>query len=119
MLRRIARGEKRHVLDAAKPFFITELANASNGRTWSATEPLRTQCAGVKGGHFAAVVPTLVQTGYGERSRQAPRCLDINKPLGVAVAGGVKHAVVAAFLEQANGGGPNATRHRRAAAAGR
>lgn len=106
-LKRIARGVKRHVLDAAEPFFITEFANASNGRTWSAAEPLRTQCAGVKGGHFAAVVPTLVQTGYGERPGQAPRCLDIQKPLGVAVAGGVKHAVVAAFLEQANGGGPN------------
>lgn len=46
-LRRIARGVKRHVLDAAEPFFITEFAN------------------------------------------------------------GVKHAVVSAFLEQANGGGPN------------
>src|SRR5690606_23058643 len=33
-LRRIARGVKRHVLDAAEPFFITEFANASNGRTW-------------------------------------------------------------------------------------
>lgn len=106
-LRRIARGVKRHVLDAAEPFFITEFANASNGRTWSGSEPLRTQCAGVKGGHFAAVVPTLVQTGYGEREGQQPRVPDIHSPLGTVVAGGVKHAVVSAFLEQANGGGPN------------
>lgn len=53
------------------------------------------------------VAATMVQTGYGERKGQAPRALDIRKPLGVAVAGGVKHALVAAFLEQANGGGPN------------
>lgn len=32
---------------------LTEHANATNPRSWSATEPLRTQCAQVKGGHFA------------------------------------------------------------------
>jgi len=103
-LRRIAKGVHKHVLQAAEPFFLTEFANASNGRTWSAQEPLRTQCAGVKGGHFAVVAPTLVQTGYGEREGQQPRSLDIRQPLGTVVAGGVKHALVAAFLEQANGG---------------
>lgn len=81
--------------------FLTEFANASNGRTWSGDEPLRTQCAGVKGGHFAAVVPTLVQTGYGEREGQQPRVPDIHSPLGTVVAGGVKHAVAAAVLMQA------------------
>lgn len=106
-LRRIAKGLVRHVLEAHEPFFLTEFANATNGRTWSGTEPLRTQCAGVKGGHFAAVVPTLVQTGYGERRGQQPRALDIHAPLGTIVGGGVKHALVSAFLEQANGGGPN------------
>lgn len=100
-MRRIAKGLVRHVLEAEDPFFLTEFANASNGRTWSAGEPLRTQCAGVKGGHFAVVAPTLVQTGYGERAGQAPRALDISQPLGTVVAGGVKHALVAAFLEQA------------------
>lgn len=106
-LRRIARGVMRHVIETDEPFFITEFANASTGRTWPASEPLRTQCAGVKGGHFAAVVPTLVQTGYGERRGQQPRVPDIHSPLGTIVAGGVKHAMVSAFLEQANGGGPN------------
>lgn len=106
-LRRIARGVMRHVIEAEEPFFITEFANASNGRTWSGSEPLRTQCAGVKGGHFAAVVPTLVQTGYGEREGQQPRVPGVQGPLGTIVAGGVKHALVSAFLEQANGGGPN------------
>src|SRR5690606_18302597 len=66
-MRRIAKGLVKHVLEADEPFFLTEFANASTGRTWSAMEPLRTQCAGVKGGHFAVVSPVLVQTGYGER----------------------------------------------------
>lgn len=42
--------------------------------------------------------PTLIQTGFGERPGQAPRCLDLNLPLGTVVAGGPKHALVAAFL---------------------
>ena len=75
-MRRIAKGVMRHVINAAEPFFLTEFANTSNGRTWSAAEPLRTQCAGVKGGHFAVVAPTLVQTGYGERVGQAPLSVD-------------------------------------------
>jgi len=103
-MRRIAKGLVKHVIEAEEPFFLTEFANASNGRTWSGMEPLRTQCAGVKGGHFAVVAPTLVQTGYGERKGQQPRALDIQKPLGVVVAGGVKHALVSAFLEQACSG---------------
>jgi DNA (cytosine-5)-methyltransferase 1 len=42
--------------------------------------------------------PFLVQIGYGEREGQAPRVLDIDKPLGTVVADGCKHALVAAFL---------------------
>lgn len=105
--RRIARGIKRYVIEAAEPFFITEHANASRQACWSASEPLRTQCAQVKGGHFALAAATLVQTGYGERAGQAPRALDLQQPLGTIVGGASKHALVTAFLEQANGGGPN------------
>jgi len=46
----------------------------------------------------AYVAPTLVQTGYGEREGQAPRALDIGKPLGTVVGGAAKHALVSAFL---------------------
>ncbi|MDQ7745409.1 DNA cytosine methyltransferase [Hydrogenophaga pseudoflava] len=102
--RRIAKGIMRYVVDAAEPFivhgaapFLTEHANASTQRTFPADEPLRTQVAQVKGGHFALVAPTLVQTGYGEREGQAPRALDLGKPLGTVVAG-QKHALVQAFL---------------------
>ena len=44
--------------------------------------------------------PFLVQTGYGEREGQAPRVMDLERPLGTVVAGGAKHALVAAFLQQ-------------------
>jgi len=108
-LRRIAKGIMRYVVNAEQPFivpgnvagiapFMTEHANSSTQRVFSVEDPMRTQCAQVKGGHFALVSPTLVQTGYGERKGQAPRALDIGKPLGTAVGGGVKHALVAAFL---------------------
>ncbi|WP_245281362.1 DNA cytosine methyltransferase [Rhizobium sp. AAP43] len=53
---RVARGMKRYVLDAERPF--------------------------------------LVQTGYGERPGQAPRCMDVDAPLGTVVASGIKHNVV-------------------------
>lgn len=141
-LRRIARGVKRFVIDAAEPFIvpnntnnapkgtgeplptvttcngrnllvsptlapmITEHANASRAASWSAGEPLRTACAGVKGGHFALASTTLIQTGFGEREGQAPRVPGLHKPIGTLV-NGQKHALVCAFLEQANGGGPN------------
>lgn len=103
-LRRIARGVKRHVLDAAEPFFITEFANASSGRTWSGDEPLRTQCAGVKGGHFAAVVPTLLPATH----QGSDRVNDPDRPLPTITAANRGELMLAtAFLEQANGGGPN------------
>jgi len=157
--------------------FLTEHANASNQRTMSADEPLRTICAQVKGGHFSLVAPALaplrgtsgshlvghavdhplstvsaggthhalmaahlthlthhgersghpcdqpiptitaanrgeqalvaahmVTVGYGERPGQEARTHGCNEPMGTVVAGGVKRALVTAFLEQANGG---------------
>jgi DNA (cytosine-5)-methyltransferase 1 len=65
--RRIAKGIMRYVVDAAEPFIVDNAA------------------------------ATLVQTGYGEREGQAPRALDLGKPLGTVVAG-QKHALVSAFL---------------------
>lgn len=50
--------------------------------------------------HNALVAASLIQTSYGEREGQAPRVLDLQAPLGTVVAGGVKHSLVAAFLQQ-------------------
>ncbi|WP_306150706.1 DNA cytosine methyltransferase [Roseovarius sp. MMSF_3281] len=52
----------------------------------------------------AIVVPTLVQTGYGERPGQAPRVPGLEKPIGNMVASSGKHALVSAFLAQHNSG---------------
>ena len=50
--------------------------------------------------HNAVVAASLIQTGFGEREGQKPRVLDIEAPLGTVMAGGSKHALVAAFLQQ-------------------
>lgn len=95
-MRRIANGLKRFVLDSASPF-IVPTAHAGDGRCHSIVEPLRTVTGGRRGDH-ALIAPTLIQSGYGERDGQAPRSLDIEAPLGTVVGGGVKHALVSAFL---------------------
>jgi DNA (cytosine-5)-methyltransferase 1 len=78
---RIARGVHRYVINANDPFIVP----TSRG----------------------PMSPTLIQTGYGERPTQAPRSLDLNKPMGTIVAGGVKHALVATFLARHYGGNEN------------
>ena len=96
-LRRVAKGMRKFVLDAANPF-IVPIANWSGESVQSADEPLRTVTSYPKGGAFSIVSPTLVQTGYGERAGQAPRVPALDRPLGTVVAGGVKHAIAAAHL---------------------
>ncbi|WP_436149901.1 DNA cytosine methyltransferase [Bosea sp. LjRoot90] len=73
------------------------------GLNRSPEEPHSTICASAKDQN-ALIAGTLVQTGYGEREGQDPRALDPAAPLGTVVAGGVKHAAVAAFLAQHNTG---------------
>lgn len=72
------------------------------GANRAADAPLHTITASPKDQN-CVIAPTLIQTGYGEREGQAPRSLDIDKPLGTVVSGG-KHALVAAFLAQHNTG---------------
>ena len=91
-LRRIARGIVRYVLEAQEPFIVT---NTSGHPGAPVSDPLRTVTTA---GNQMLVTPTLIQAGYGERAGQQPRVLDIGKPLGTIVAGGGKHALVAAFL---------------------
>jgi DNA (cytosine-5)-methyltransferase 1 len=102
-LRRVARGVQRYVIDAKDPFFVTYAQHG--GRSRSAFDPMHTICASLKDQN-AIVMPSLVQVGYGEAPNQKPRALDIHQPLGTVVAGGGKHALVAAFLAQHNAG-PN------------
>lgn len=102
-LTRIARGIERFVLSAAEPFIVTLShgeGTPGGARRWgsgvrSIRQPAPTVTANSA---FGLCVPTLIQTGYGERAGQSPRAPGLDKPLGTIVAGGAKHALVAAFL---------------------
>lgn len=102
-LRRIARGVMRYVVNSTQPFVVRmgHTGHGDAGKAHSISEPLSTITS--KAEHLLAV-PTLVQTGYGERPGQAPRSLDLHAPLGTVVGGGQKHALVAAFLAKHYGG---------------
>ncbi|MCY0389591.1 DNA cytosine methyltransferase [Robbsia sp. Bb-Pol-6] len=87
---------------------ITKMRTGSVGSDLG--EPVHTVTAGGEqarpgtGNAMGLVSATLIQTGYGERPGQAPRAPGLDKPLGTAVAGGVKHALVSAFLAKHYGG---------------
>lgn len=94
--RRIAKGIQRYVVDAAEPFIVQyhSAKRAGDDRTASLHNPLPTQTTQPR---FGLAVPTLIQTGYGERPGQAPRVPGLEKPIGTLV-GSEKHALVSAFL---------------------
>lgn len=96
-LRRIAEGVRRYVLEAPRPFIVSYYGSSSSGR--GADAPLPTATTRDR---FGLVVPTLIQTGYGERPGQTPRVPGLDKPLGTVVAGGGR--LVAAFLTKHYGG---------------
>lgn len=111
-LARVARGVERYVLQAAKPFIAPathgDNRNGPDKRVRDIDAPLPTI---ITRGAPSIVIPSLIQTGYGERKStkkapkaQEPRTLDIHAPLGTVVAGGQKHGLVAAFLSKHNGG---------------
>jgi DNA (cytosine-5)-methyltransferase 1 len=98
----ISAGGTHHALvqPVAAPF-LTECANGSSQRNFDVQEPLRTQVAQVKGGHFAMVAGHLTHlTHHGDRSGYS-----LDEPARtVTGANRGEQALVAAFFEQANGG---------------
>jgi DNA (cytosine-5)-methyltransferase 1 len=53
------------------------------------------------GGHFGAIAGSLAMLGHGERRPgEQPRTPSLDDPLGTTMAGGGKHAAVAAFLHK-------------------
>ncbi|ATQ56170.1 DNA cytosine methyltransferase [Paracoccus yeei] len=100
--------------------YLASIAHGDSGgrREYPLADPLGTVTVG--GIQHALIAPVLtyaqqgggnrdardphhtIQTGYGERPGQSPRALDVAAPLGTVVAGGAKHAPVAAFLAQHN-----------------
>ncbi|WP_089042264.1 DNA cytosine methyltransferase [Pseudomonas fluorescens] len=78
--------------------FLTECANGSSQRNFDAQEPLRTQVAQVKGGHFAMVAAHM--TAFGQNAAGSSP----DDPAQTVLAGAARHGIVTAFFEQANGG---------------
>lgn len=95
----ISAGGTHHALvqPIAAPF-LTECANGSAQRNFSAVEPLRTQVAQVKGGHFALAAANMVTLRKGSVGAE------VTEPINVVATSTGHHAVSAAFFEQANGG---------------
>lgn len=93
-MRRIARGVRRYVLDAAEPF-IVPLTHQGSDRVESIAEPMRTITAAHRG-ERALVVPFLTE----HANASAQRCFPAGEPLRTQcseVKGG-HFALVAAFL---------------------
>ena len=90
----------RQLVQPAQTPYLTEHANGSNQRTMSATEPLRTICAQVKGGHFSVVTPKMAPlvmtntTGHPGAS--------VEQPLPTITTGG-HHAIVAPMIAPLRG----------------
>ena len=82
-MRRIAYGLRRFVLDSPDPFIVNNQG------------------------------ATLVQMGYGERSGQTPRALDLDQAIGTVTAGGNKFGLASAYLVQAGHGEGSGTTKRR------
>ncbi|WP_339166133.1 DNA cytosine methyltransferase [Paenibacillus sp. FSL R5-0341] len=74
---------------------IGQTGYAGDRLQYKVTDPLTTITT--KAEHLL-VSPTLIEIGYGEGPGQAPRVPGLQKPLGTVVAGGRKHAVVAAHI---------------------
>lgn len=94
---RIAKGIKRYVVEAARPF-IVPITHSGPGRVHDSEDPLRTICAGPKRGEFSLVSPYLTAQ-YGERDGQEPRTRDVDvSPYPTAVPGGNGGKLVHAVL---------------------
>lgn len=100
-----ANGGEFAAVDVALAPHITKFHSGSVGS--GADEPMPTVTGNGNPARPAGAMPlgiaaaSMVQIGYGERKGQAPRALDITKPLGTIVAQGNKHAVVSADMVQA------------------
>ncbi|ADV01307.1 DNA cytosine methyltransferase [Alicycliphilus denitrificans] len=122
-LRRVAKGLWRHVLGNPDPYivdtnrgpqrivdlqvsggepragvvapFLTEHANASNQRTMLADNPLRTQCAQVKGGHFSVAAPMIAPMVLTNTTGHTGAAMDGQMP---TIATGGHHALMVAHL---------------------
>lgn len=92
----VATGGHHALAGATLTPFLTEHANASNQRTMAADEPLRTQCAQVKGGHFSLVAPTITPLRGTTEAHLGGH--DVLAPLSTVAASGTHHGLTGAHL---------------------
>lgn len=93
----ITAGGLRHAL--VQPF-LTEHENASNQRVFNVKEPLRTQMASVKGGHFALCTANLIQH-YGGFYKGSGR--DMHQPLPTVTANDHNALCTSHIIKMRNG----------------
>ncbi len=87
----ITAGGGRHSLVVP---FLTEHANASAQRIFNAAEPMRTQMAEVKGGHFALVQAFMAQHNLGNIGRK------VNAPFSTITTTGSQQQLVTAHCQR-------------------
>jgi DNA (cytosine-5)-methyltransferase 1 len=90
------RGEKALAVARVAPL-LTEHANASGQRVFAADDPLRTQVAQVKGGHFALVSAFLAQHN-NHRGTVPSDGRPVTAPVSTVTASGAQQSVITANL---------------------
>ena len=101
-LRRVAKGMRKFVLDAANPF-IVPIANWSGESVQSADEPLRTVTSYPKGGAFSVVSPVLVGAGGPVYSGKP---VAVDQPVGTLMTQNHRAIAAAALVQLGNGDKP-------------
>lgn len=81
---------------------LVGITQSGTPRVFAGDAPLPTITT-AKGGELMVSTPYLVQSGYGEREGQAPRVLDIGKPLNTVIADGNKFALASAHMLRLQG----------------
>lgn len=107
-LRRVAKGMRKFVLDAANPF-IVPIANWSGENVQSAAEPLRTVTSYPKGGAFSVVSPVLVGAG-GPAYSGKPVAVD--QPVGTLMTQNHRAIAAACIVQAGRGEGSGKSKRR-------
>jgi DNA (cytosine-5)-methyltransferase 1 len=94
--RRLAKGMRKFVLEAAQPFLL-HLTHGDRHAPHSVDDPVPTVTAANRG-EQALAVPFMIHRSNGERPGQEPRTYDVRAPHPTAVAQGIKTSPVLAFL---------------------
>lgn len=80
-LRRIAAGLRRFVLDSPRPFVVQVQHASSSDAPIDLTRPMRTVTAHPKGGGFALVAPTLINTANSKTTGRGPNVWEAETPV--------------------------------------